>query len=309
ATLMAVSAEAAGAHCANGGSRIDAGQDANRDGMLGANEASSTQYVCNGASGAAGAAGANGAAGSDAPSALVQMLDEPSGAHCAAGGKAIRVGIDANANGVLDTAEIASTGYVCNGRDGADGSNGADGTNGTNGSDGTNGVNGLNALLVIVGESAGAHCTYGGSKVSSGLDSNASGVLDASEVTATSYLCNGAPGIMLSWITVTDPAVQAQPNTGYIAANDAQPVTVTLPAGPAVGDIVRVTGAGVGGWTIAQNAGQAVYTANLGGAPGATTTVGTGGSIVGTQFATITLQYLGNSRFNVLNHEGTLTAQ
>ncbi|HEY9065299.1 MAG TPA: hypothetical protein VIO33_09980 [Burkholderiaceae bacterium] len=163
----------------------------------------------------------------------------------------------------------------------------------------------------MVSEPAGAHCTYGGNKVSSGLDSNANGLLDAGEITSTSYVCNGAP--LPTWVTVTEATVQAQSNTGYIASNDAQPVVVTLPASPAVGDLVRVSGAGVGGWVIAQNAGQAVYTANLGGAPGATTTVGTGGSISGTQFSTITLQCVGvsagTSLFNVLAHEGDLTAQ
>ncbi|HEY9065726.1 MAG TPA: hypothetical protein VIO33_12145, partial [Burkholderiaceae bacterium] len=143
-TLMAVSAEAAGGHCANGGSRIDAGLDANRDGTLDAQEVGSTQYVCNGATGAAGTAGSGGAPGHDGLSALVQMVDEPSGAHCAAGGKAVRVGVDTNANGVLDAGEISSTGYVCNGSNGAAGSNG---TNGTNGANGSNGANGLNALL------------------------------------------------------------------------------------------------------------------------------------------------------------------
>ena len=132
-TLMAVSAETAGAHCANGGSRIDAGLDANGDGTLDVQEVGSTQYVCNGASGATGMAGTGGISGSDGLSALVQMVDEPGGAHCAAGGKAIRVGVDANANDVLDAGEISSTGYVCNGSDGADGSNGANGANGTNG--------------------------------------------------------------------------------------------------------------------------------------------------------------------------------
>ncbi len=308
--LMAVSTEAAGAHCANGGSRINAGLDASRDGTLDTGEVSSTQYVCNGGAGEAGVAGTSGASGGDGLSALVQMVDEPGGAQCAAGGKAIRVGVDANGNGVLDAGEISSTGYVCNGSDGANGSNG---TTGATGAPGSNGTNGLNALLSIVSEPAGANCTYGGNKVSSGLDSDASGVLDLGEITSTSYVCNGAPGPLPSWVTVTGATVQAQSNTGYVASNDAQPVVVTLPASPAVGDFVRVSGAGVGGWVIAQNAGQAVYTTNLGGAPGATTTAGTGGSISGTQFSTITLQCVsvsaGNSRFNVLTHEGDLTVQ
>ena len=41
-------------------------------------------------------------------------------------------------------------------------------------------------------------------------------------------------------------------------------MTITLPASPAIGDIVRVSGAGAGGWKLAQNAGQSVLGANLG---------------------------------------------
>ena len=44
---------------------------------------------------------------------------------------------------------------------------------------------------------------------------------------------------------------------GYIASN-ASEVTITLPTAPAVGDVIRVSGAGAGGWKIAQNAGQAI---------------------------------------------------
>jgi cytochrome c553 len=41
-------------------------------------------------------------------------------------------------------------------------------------------------------ELAGANCTYGGIKVETGIDDNGNGVLDASEVDATEYVCNGA---------------------------------------------------------------------------------------------------------------------
>lgn len=39
------------------------------------------------------------------------------------------------------------------------------------------------------------------------------------------------------------------------------------------------------------------------------TTVGTGGSISGVQYDAIGLQYLGNSLFTVISHEGELTVQ
>jgi len=263
--LVTVSAEAAGVNCASAGSKVEAGLDINRDGTLAAAEVTSTQYLCNGATGAAGSAGAHGASGAagiNGLNALVQMLDEPSGANCAAGGESINVGVDANASGVLEASEVSGTGYVCSGIDGTAGGNG---TNGVNGASGTHG---LNTLVRIAPELAGANCVYGGSKVSTGLDSNANSVLDVGEVSATSYVCNGAPDAALNWVNVTGTAQQADANTGYIASNDAAQVVVTLPLNPAPGDVVRISGAGLGGWRIAQNDGQAIYTKSLGGVPG-----------------------------------------
>jgi hypothetical protein len=69
----------------------------------------------------------------------------------------------------------------------------------------------------------------------------------------------GAAGPGVTWIEVTGTSAQALPNTGYMADNAAQ-VTITLPAQPAVGDLVEVSGPGSGGWKIAQNAGQQIYT-------------------------------------------------
>src|SRR5215831_11463906 len=64
---------------------------------------------------------------------------------------------------------------------------------------------------------------------------------------------SGAGG--LSWQVVSGTSQQAQPNTGYLLTNDTQ-VTLTLPPSLNVGDVVRVSGSGAGGWKIAQNAGQ-----------------------------------------------------
>ena len=46
---------------------------------------------------------------------------EPPGAHCAAGGVALLSGPDNNRNGVLDSGEVTSTKYVCNGTSGTNG--------------------------------------------------------------------------------------------------------------------------------------------------------------------------------------------
>jgi len=56
----------------------------------------------------------------------------------------------------------------------------------------------------------------------------------------------------INWQNVTSTSQQAQPNTGYLANNAAQ-VTITLPNSPNLGDIVRVSGVGAGGWQIVQS--------------------------------------------------------
>lgn len=45
--------------------------------------------------------------------ALIDQRPEPAGVHCPAGGTAVLVGADANANGALDDAEVEATTYVC----------------------------------------------------------------------------------------------------------------------------------------------------------------------------------------------------
>jgi hypothetical protein len=181
-------------------------------------------------------------------------------ANCPTGGTQAQSGVDANGNGVLDLVEVTSTAYACNGATGATGAAGA---------------SGHNSLMSMVAEPAGANCTYSGTKVNSGVDTNGNGVLDTAEVTATSYVCNGAPGPVVSWIDVTAATVQAASNHGYLA-DSASLVTVTLPASPAVSDVVSVTGVNSGGWKIAQNAGQLIETTGLPGSPGAGPFVATG---------------------------------
>jgi hypothetical protein len=232
----AVSNTAPASSCPNGGITVDAGIDTNGNGVLDGSEVTSTQYVC------------NGAAGEEGLSTLVLINSEAAGANCAAGGKRVAAGQDANGNGILDAAEVTTTAYVCNG---------------------TNGMNGANSLVSIVPEAAGINCTYGGNKVSSGVDSNNNSVLDATEVTASNYVCDGAPGPGIIWVDVTGASVQAESNKGYLADNAASQVAITLPAAPAVGDIVQVSGLGACGWKAAQNAGQSIMTGNVMGNIGA----------------------------------------
>ncbi len=91
------------------------------------------------------------------------------GATCANGGVQIDMGFDNNGNGVLDTAEITQTDYVCNGKD---------------------------SLIKVTSEPAGSNCHFGGQKIETGLDTNGNNVLDAAEIQSsnTSYICDADPG-------------------------------------------------------------------------------------------------------------------
>lgn len=227
AVRAAVSAAPAAAQCDNGGLRIDSGLDANGNAQLDSGEITLSQYVCNGAPGA---------------TALVRTAAEPAGATCAQGGVRVAAGLDANGNGVLDAAEESASSAICAG---------------------ASGPAGHSSLTAIAAEPAGANCAHGGNKTTSGLDTNRNSVLDAGEVTSTQYVCNGAPGPGITWETVSAANAQMQANRGYLANNASQMVALTLPAAPAVGDIVQVTGMGLGGWRIAQNASQRINLTGL----------------------------------------------
>jgi hypothetical protein len=70
-----------------------------------------------------------------------------------------------------------------------------------------------------------------------------------------SFFGNGLVG----WIATNAPVVQAVRDHGYMLTNLGL-VTVTLPASASLtnGDIVRVSGAGAGGWLIQPNSGQSI---------------------------------------------------
>jgi hypothetical protein len=140
-------------------------------------------------------------------SVLAHASVQPVGTQCAAGGARIDAGVDSNGNGVLDPAEITGTRYVCNG---------------TLGATGVAGQNGLTVLMRLDVEAAGANCAVGGTQVSAGLDINADNVHDSGEITRTQYTCNGAPGAGVTWVDVTGTSQQAVSGVGYLANNAAQ---------------------------------------------------------------------------------------
>jgi hypothetical protein len=175
-SLVEVSEEAPGANCSSGGHKVEAGLDDDGDGALAAEEVDTTEYVCNGDDGAA---------------ALVQSTEEPAGANCAAGGVRIDSGLDDGAggetaaDGILSGDEIAATSYVCHGEDGADA---------------------IQPLVEVTVEPAGANCTAGGQRVDVGLDDDGDGVLSTSEISYTSYVCDGEDGLTTLVDVTEEPA-------------------------------------------------------------------------------------------------------
>ena len=109
------------------------------------------------------------------------------------------------------------------------------------------------------------------------------------------------PGSLI-WQTVAGTTQAATGGAGYLLANAAL-VTVTLPATPAVGEVVRVLGAGAGGWVIAQNAGQRIRL------NAAASTTGAAGTASGGQWAALELVHLGGGVFVAVSHEATITLQ
>ena len=235
-SLIAVTAEPAGANCATGGQRVEYGIDDDGNGTLDAAEVDGTTYVCNGAD------------GTSPPQSLLSVTAEPAGANCATGGQRIDHGIDDNGNGTLDAVEIDGTTFICNGADGSTGQTGAqslvavtaetaglncatggqridygiddngDGTLGAseidgttyvcNGADGTAGQNGLQSLLAVTPEPAGTNCADGGQRIDYGIDDNGNGTLEAGEIDGTAYACDGATGAtgLQSLVTTTPEA-------------------------------------------------------------------------------------------------------
>ena len=135
------------------------------------------------------------------------------------------------------------------------------GNGGTVATDGT--FTGNGAGLTVLNASQLANGTVADVRLSSNVPLLNGSPTFAGTVTAASFSGAGA----LHWQVVSGTSVQASPGTGYLLTNNAL-VTVTLPASPNPGDVVRVSGIGAGGWNIAQNSGQSVIALNfLGGNP------------------------------------------
>ncbi|KAB1158396.1 LamG domain-containing protein [Tenacibaculum aiptasiae] len=168
--------EPIGPNCANGGIRVNSGNDLNYDGILNSNEITSTSYVCNGLNGS---------------TSLFDFINEPPGSNCSNGGIKVRSGIDTNNNGTLEDSEVTSIAIVCNGE------------------------NGSNSLIKTSLEPSGANCNTGGIKIEIGLDINNNQTLEPNEIQETKYICNGTDGLT-SLYNIKQATLTDCPSGGYL---------------------------------------------------------------------------------------------
>ncbi len=188
--------------CLNGGITFQIGMDLDGNGVLDLIETATTLDVCDGRDGRDGrdgANGTNGTAGMDGQDGSdgVDGQDGADGTSVNIVGSVATVGgLDSNYQGdVGDGYIVSSTGHlhIWDGSAWVDAGN-ITGPDGADGQDGINGTDGLNALISATSESAGANCANGGTKIQVGVDDDADGVLNATEVDHTQYICDGSDG-------------------------------------------------------------------------------------------------------------------
>ena len=124
------------------------------------------------------------------------------------------------------------------------------------------------------------------------IQRDGNGDFSAGVITANHFVGNGE-GITnvhgtLSWQAVVGNTQEASANTGYLADHAAL-VTIRLPTVVAVGDIVRVSGVGAGGWAIVPGVGQSIRGFEAGQRP------------TGSQGASAAAQFIGNATWQMLN--------
>lgn len=121
----------------------------------------------------------------------------------------------------------------------------------------------LSTNQVVGGNKTFGHVTFDNPfaaiQITGGL--NVGGIVTADQFHGGGDGLFGVPGTF-KWQTSANQALQADPDNGYLVTNSSQ-VTVTLPTNIGVGQRVRVSGTGAGGWKIAQNDGQSVIGAGI----------------------------------------------
>lgn len=178
--------------------------------------------------------------GSSGPSIITTASELEPGDECEAGGTVVRTGTDEDDDGEISASEASSSFNICTAVDGQDGADGTDGTDGTDGADGDDAP----PLLATTGDANAATCPNGGSVVSFGQDQDGDGSLDSEEVSASTTICEAAPGA-----DACPPVIRVTPvNPGELCENGGTEIAY----GPDDGVATGAGGAGGGGGTAAQ---------------------------------------------------------
>jgi len=140
---------------------------------------------------------------------------------------------------------------------------------------------------------------------STGADPVVASLTAGSNITITpgaGSITIASSAVAFTWNEETGTSANMAVNNGYIANNGGL-VTLTLPTTAAVGDVVRVSGKGAGGWKIAQNAGETIYFGLLASTTGAAGFISSTAQRDAVELVCITA----NNDWNVLSSIGNIT--
>lgn len=106
-----------------------------------------------------------------------------------------------------------------------------------------------------------------------------------------------------NWIDATSSPISMIPNMSYVTDNGTSIINYTLPSTAAFGTILQISGKSVGGWSLAQNAGQSILFINQ------STTTGVTGSLASSSKGDFIrlLCITANTTWNVVGSMGNIT--
>ena len=166
ADLFEIRPQAASTSCPGGGMLLTLGWDRNRDGRLQPAEILDARRMCQPLA----------AKPKEKNAVLIAARPLAAGAECPAGGKQLSWGLDADADGLLDPAEVDGTTVVCHGGEGRPGRMGAA------------------TLFRSEVVPAGIPCAAGGVRLSFGVDDDGDELLEEAELDGAEYVCHGKDG-------------------------------------------------------------------------------------------------------------------
>ena len=165
--LANVKSQAPMDECSAGGVEVELGIDENGDDVLSADEVTRIVSICNGESG---------------KNALIEVRDEAEGDGCPSGGIRVLSGLDTDADGTLDDAEVVRNELLCHG---------------------SSGTNGVTTIVQLQEVEAGDECVAGGVNITIGIDMDGDDALSPQEVRQEGVVCHGEPGPPGTSCTVT----------------------------------------------------------------------------------------------------------